>query len=138
MADPRKGKLSQSVTVLWSDGSNFNGYLLIGIVPPTAGGTDYTSLVSGDSYPVQRLPVFTLVPIKEGKYHDTTAIFFTADMEPPTSTYKAWLYDATRRQIAGPSAPFTVSTDPFTPPSFTATVPASGGADPVPDSGWTT
>ena len=137
MADPRKAKFNATPTVAWSDGSVFNGYILIGIQMPSQGGTDYPFVAMGgsgqDFYPIQRVPTFALTPIKSGKYDINTTIFFNSDLNPPNSVYRAWLYDDTRRQVAGPSSSFTVSADPFTPPTLTPTIPTTGATTPTPD-----
>lgn len=131
--NPQAGKFSQSVTVQWTDGTNFNGFLLAGIVPPSNGVTAWTSVAMGDNYPAARLPVWARIPIVDGKYNASCALFYNDDMTPPGSEYVAYYYDATGRQIAGPTAQFTVSTDPFTPPSATLTAPSTTGTAPTPN-----
>ena len=134
MALPRSAKFSQAVTTTWSDGSNFHGFILIGLVPPTSGGTDWASIDTGaDQYPRMRIPVLAFVPIVAGKFHAESTMWFTADLTPPNTRYVAWYFDSTKRQIAGPSAQFQVTTDPFTPPSATLTVPTVGTTNPTPD-----
>jgi len=133
MAIPRVGRFSQDATLSWTDSSLFNGFILVGIVPPTSGGTDWAQLSISDYYPPQRVPVFARVPITLGKYNSVAGLFFTADLEPPNTRYVCWFYDSTGRQIAGPSAQFQVTTDPFTPPTPTLTVPSVGSVNPTPD-----
>jgi len=132
MALPQVGKFDQSVTVQWSNGSNFDGFILVGLVPPT-NVTDWAEIGISGYYPPQRVPVFARVPIVDGKFDSTAGLFFNADLEPPNTRYVAWYYDITRRQIAGPSSQFQVTADPFTPPSLTLTAPSAGSTNPTPD-----
>jgi len=134
MPIPRVGRFSQDATLSWTDASLFNGFILVGIVPPTSGGTDWAQLSISDYYPPQRVPVFARVPITSGKYNSVAGLFFTADLEPPNSRYIAFWYDATGRLITpSASAQFQVTTDPFTPPTPTLTVPSVGSVNPTPD-----
>ncbi len=133
MSLPRVGKLSQTVTLAWSDGTLFSGFLLVGIVPPTS-GTDWAEIFLNDFYPPQRVPVFAKIPIKAGKYNSESGLYFTADLDPPNTRYVAWWYDATGRKITPTqSAQFQVTTDPFTPPTPTLTAPSVGSTVPTPD-----
>lgn len=125
---PRVAKFSQSAVTQWSDGTNFTGFCLIGIVPPTTGGTDFSFVSFGDNFPAQRLPVWAIIPIKNGYFDSDLGLFYTTDIEPPAAKYIAYYYDSTGRQIAGPTAQFTVTSDPVTPPSATLTVPTTGTA----------
>ena len=132
MSLPRVGKFSQSATLTWSDASLFDGFILVGLVPPTS-GTDWSSIALSGYYPTQRVPTFARVPIKDGKYNSNSGLFFTADLEPPNTRYVCWFYDNTGRQVAGPSAQFQVTADPVTPPTPTLTVPSVGATTPTPD-----
>jgi len=133
MALPRQGKFSQTPTLAWSTGETFEGYLLAVLVPPTVGGVNYANISVKGFQPQQRVPNFARVPIKAGKYHTEAALFYNEDLSPPNTRYVAYWYDSTDRQINGPSAQFTVTTDPFTPPTPTLTSPSVGAAPPSPD-----
>ena len=133
MADPRRSKFNPSTTVQWSDGTNFDGWILVGVVPPTFSGTDSAYVSFSDGKPVVRLPVFAFVPITDGKFHTSSSVIFTSDLQPPNTKYVVWYYDSIRRQIAGPSSAVTVTADPFTPPSLTLTAPTAGSTNPTPD-----
>jgi hypothetical protein len=119
-------------TVTWSNGQNFNGWALVGLVMPTS-GTDWSFVARGDMAPGQKLPVFAMVPIVDGLFNTSLGLYFNADIDPPNSQYVYWFYDSTRRQVAGPSSLFTVTADPLTLPALTLTVPSAGATLPVPD-----
>ena len=133
MALPRSGRFSQSVTLVWTSGESFEGYALIVATPPTYSGTNAAFIAVKGFQPQQRVPFFARVPIKTGQYHKDSAIFFNEDLVPPNTRYVAYWYDATDRQIFGPSVAFAVTTDPFTPPAPTLTSPAVGSSPPSPD-----
>ncbi len=132
---PRIAKFPQSPTIQWSDGTNFNGFCLIGYIPPTDGVTSYTQTDYGKQSPAEILPTFAVIPIVDGLYNASLGLFWNADISPPNSTYNARYYDTTKRLIAGPSVAFSVTSDPIsTIPAATLTVPIAGGTAPTPDS----
>jgi len=124
MATARTSKADSSTTLSWSDGNLFQGYLLLGLAAPTGRPSVELSSYIG----IVEIPIFTLIPITDGKYHQATEVFYTTDLTPPNTTYFAWLLDKTGTQVGSVSTSFTVTTNPFTPPSFTMTVPAVGTA----------
>lgn len=133
MATPRIGKFP-TTTVIWSDGTLFNGFALISYVPATGGAGTYTETDFGRTSPAEQLPQFAMVPIIDGLYNTALGLYFNAEISPPGSTYIARIYDTTKRVIGGPTAPFTVTTDPINSiPSMTLTVPTSGGTAPTPN-----
>lgn len=132
MPVPRQATFDQSVTVTWSNGDAFDGFILVGIVSPVS-GTPWAQVDVANFYPRQRVPVFTRVPIKGGKFHNFAGLLFTADLDPPNVRYVCWYYDFTGRQIAGPSSQFAVTASPVTPPLLTLTVPSVGSTNPTPD-----
>ena len=128
MASPRTGKFSQDVTVSWSDGTLFTGFGQIEIILPTYGADDdaeYCTIRNYGSVPT-RVPSQITVPILEGKYNNTLALIYNTDLVPPNSQHKLKLVDSTKRVVTSFSDPFTVSSDPFTPPTLTPTVPSVG------------
>lgn len=134
MSLPRQGRFSQAVTVLWSNGSTFSGYILCILIPPTVGGSIYQTIAVKGFQPQQRVPLFTRVPIKLGKYHAEAGLWFNEDLTPPATEYVAYWYDDTNRLItASPSIHFTVTTDPFTPPTPTLLIPSVGSIVPTAD-----
>jgi len=134
MPTPQTGKFSQSVTVQWTDGTNFNGFLLAGIVPPSDGVTAWTSVSMGDNYPAATLPVWARIPIVDGKFNASSGLFFNSDITPPGSKYVIYYYDSTGRRIAGPSASISVTSDPIDSlPAVTLTAPSTTGTAPTPN-----
>lgn len=119
--------------VNWSNGKPFNGFILIGVVPPTSGGSDWPSVSFGFLDSSQRLPPFYVIKINNGVFDSSAAVFYNADLIPENVVYVAWYYDANKRMIAGPTTQFTVSSDPFTPPIPTLTAPSSGSNPPQPN-----
>ena len=132
---PQSASLSQSVTVLWSDGSLFNGFILIGLVYPT-NGSQWAEVDLGGQAPGERLPQFTKVAIVNGKFDNSVGIVYTSSISPPNTQYVAWYYDQSTyppRQICGPTTFFTVNTGTVTPPTCTLTSPTAGTEPPSPD-----
>ncbi len=133
---PQYATLDQSVTITWSNGSAFSGFLLIGLVVPTAGGTPWAELDLGGQSPGERIPLWTRVPVVNGKFDNTVGVLYNSAIAPPNTQYACWYYDQSAtppRQIAGPSTFFTVSSATLTPPSLTLTVPTLGVTAPTPD-----
>lgn len=129
MSLPRTAKFDQTVSLVWSSGQLFDGYILVALDPPTG----YARVALANFQPEMRLPLAARVPIKGGRYSDVASLYFNADLVPPNSKYTARWYDATDTLVAGPSAQFTVSTDPFTPPTPTLTAPVAAASTFVPD-----
>ena len=133
MSTVRIAKFTQSVTVTWSDGSLFNGFILVGVVAPVGSAVDWSYTTAGDTYPPYRICLWSRVPIQAGKYNNDLGLFYTTDINPPGAVYVAYYYDSTGRQIAGPSGTFTVTSTPVTPPLPTLTAPSGTGTLPVPN-----
>jgi hypothetical protein len=74
-----------------------------------------------------------MIPIDQGRFNDSIGVYYNTDITPPNTTYIAYYYDANRNPIAGPSSPFSVTSDTFTPPALTLLTPADSAAAPVPD-----
>ena len=115
MSTARTAKASNATPVTWSNGDLFDGYLLIGIATPS--GRPGVAVAGYDG--VVEPPIFTVIPITAGEYNQAT---------PPNTKYYAWLYDKTNTQVGSISSVFTITSTPFTPPSFTTTVPSAGSA----------
>lgn len=138
MSAPRIAKFDTSATIYYSDGTTlFNGFFLIGAALPTVSGTAFTSLYYGNSGVAPRISKWVKVPVSEGKFHTSVGLFYNADIVPPATVYYAWAYlggtsGGAARQLAGPSASFSVTSDVITVPSLTITIPTAG-AVPDPD-----
>lgn len=130
---PRIAKFP-STTIQWSDATNFNGFILISLVPSTLSGTTYTEGDFGYISPTEVLPAFAVIPIQNGLINQSLGLYFSVDISPPNTTYIARFYDTTKRLISGPSVAFSVTADPIstlTIPSLTT--PSAGGTAPVPN-----
>lgn len=132
MSAPRKSAVATSNTFLWSNGTNFDGWLIIGIVPPQAGGvTNWPSMTPGDMTSPVALPPFYQIRIRDGRAETATKVIYTSDIVPPNTTYVAWLCDVNKRLMTSTaSATFTVTSDTFSPPAITATIPSVGNDPP--------
>ena len=132
---PSVATLSQTASIAWSDGTLFNGFLLIGLVVPIT-GTAWAELDLGGQSPGERIPLYTKVPVIEGQFSNEVGVIYNTSISPPNSKYACWYYDNSNypvRQIAGPSTLFTVTSATLTPPALTLTVPTAGTVAPTPD-----
>lgn len=130
--------LSPAATITWSDGTLFNGFLLLGLVVPSTSGIPWAELDLGGQAPGERIPLFTKVPVVDGKFDTTVGVLYNSSIAPPETQYAAWYYDQSTyppRRIAGPSTLFTVTSTPFAPPALTLTIPTPGVSAPTPDVG---
>ena len=133
---PRVALFSNAQQFFWSGAPAipFNGFALIGLVAPSDGTTPWSIMDYGNLYPSIQLPVWQRIPIINGSLNNGCGCFLNSDITPPGSQYIVYYYDATGRQIAGPSSPFTVTTqNTFTPPILTLTIPSTVGPNPTPD-----
>jgi len=133
---PSYATLSQTASIAWSNGDLFNGFLLIGLVVPTSGGTGWAELDLGGQSPGERIPLFTKVSVVNGQFDGTIGVIYNTSISPPNSKYSCWYYDQSvypPKQIAGPSTLFTVTSATLTPPALTLTVPTAGTVAPTPD-----
>ncbi len=129
---PRTGKFAQT-TVTWSNGLNFNGFLLVSLVPPILSAVTYTEGDYGLTYPAETLPAFATIPIQNGLLNSNLGLFYNEDISPPNTTYIARWYDTTKRLVSGPGSPFSVDSDPIVLTIPTPTAPTSGGTAPTPN-----
>lgn len=131
---PQVAHLTGSVT--WSDGSTFDGWLLLGLVlPENADGQWPTTVIAGATMP-QRLPIWTKIPIRAGAIDGQTTVLFNTSVEPPNSRYVAYWYDRNHRRIfpavATPPTPFSITTTPYAISLPTLTVPSNSSTLPTP------
>lgn len=140
---PQASQLTTSpTTVVWSDGSLFDGYLWVGVVLPTPGpgqsasAVPYTTPFLWAASRAQALPQYVKVPIVNGLIDQTTQLFFNANMDPPGTSYVAYWFDRNNAMIApanGAATPFTVTSLTTTITVPTLTLPNySGAVAPVP------
>lgn len=124
-------KISDASNITWSDGSNFDGFVRLGLVVPKYGGTTDTAFLSSQNLtPAVQIPLNTIFPVTDGHIDQQTAVLQNRSISPPNSQYVAWWYDTSSHLIAGPSTQFTVSSTPITLPVATLTVPAIGSTIP--------
>jgi len=126
---------NRSIQYLWSDGTPFNGYALIELIPPTDGSSPWTYLSYYNLSPSVRLPIFQKVPITWGYLDASSGLFPTNQLVPSYSRYRYYMYDNSDHLIAGPSSNFSVlSTDAAVSlPSLTLTAPALLSTPATPD-----
>lgn len=117
-------------TITWSDGSSFNGYAWVGLSVPTRDGVPWDTVrVKGGAV----VPKVFILPILDGSFVATTALFWNADLVPGVTEYKARFFDVSNREITSAAGTaFTVTADTFSIPSVTLTVPTAGTV-PTPD-----
>lgn len=131
--NPRVAKFAQDQIFTWSTGENFSGYAYVALVLPTYSGTSADSAEIRLYSPPCQVPNRIPVPIKNGKANGSVGLFFNEDLGPPNTRYAYYLYDTTKRQVAGPSSYFTVTADPVTLPTLTPTSPITGTVIPQPN-----
>ncbi len=130
---PRVAKFP-TTDVTWSDGTTkFNGFALIGFIPPIRSAVTYTENDFDNAMPAEALPNFAIIPIIQGQFNGSCGLFWTTDAAPPGLTYNISYYDTTGRLVSTVSSPFTVTADPISLPSQTLTIPTSGGVAPTPN-----
>lgn len=123
--------ITSPATVVWSDGSKFDGYVWIGVeLPATPVG--FTSPYLWSTQRLQKLPKYIKVPVINGVIDNGTSLFYTTNLNPPACLYVAYWYSQFGVLIApslGTATPFTVTTDQTTLTVPTLTVPS--GPTPV-------
>ncbi len=96
-------------TVRWSDNETFDGFVWLGLTLPD--DSDFVpSLKAAQRF--QPLPRYTKVPIISGTIDTTTQVFYSCDINPPGTMYKAYWYSIDGNLInppVGTAVAFTVS-----------------------------
>jgi len=136
MATPRVASLTTSTgTVNWASGETFDGFILVGLALPTFNSTAYTTVALDDASPPVRLPQWTYVTVKAGVIDPYTKLYWTADINPPSTKYAAYFYDVTRTRIAPLTAAtlFEITSDPCTLTVPTLTTPVATATAPQPE-----
>lgn len=137
--------LQTATPVVWSDGSTFNGYLVVMLAPPVASNSinwpgdgilSYTSPEAWSQTGQMRLPDVYVLPIYGGAISTNAGVLANTDINPPGSKYFMYYYDIARKRIAGPASSsdyyvFTSSPGTITQPSLPVPTPPSGV--PAPD-----
>lgn len=101
----RTASLTNSVDIIWSDATPFNGYLFMVLGYPTSSGTAWPSVAIGDHFPNETLPRTTVFPIKNGDIItlNSPKLFFNADIVPPGSRYFPYFYDSNLKLVSNAS-----------------------------------
>lgn len=115
--------------VLWSNGVTYDGVLWIAVSLPST----YTQPFLFHASKPTKLPRSIRVEIAAGKLDNSIKLYYTEDLNPPSTSYYAKWYDLQGNLIASTASPFTVSADTTTLTVPTLTVPTSGSA-PTPQS----
>lgn len=102
-------------TLSWNDGTLFDGYVRITTAYPL--GYNQAFLIS--KYQEQMIPGDYVLPVSDGVIDSNLSVWKTSEISPFGTQYAWYAYDTTFRQLAGPSASFTVTDDTFTLPSLT-------------------
>lgn len=131
---PASQLVTNPATVVWSDGTPFDGFLFLGLELPT--NTSYAKFGLWGTLRAQDLPQYIKVPIIAGAIDQATQIYYNQYMTPPGSQYFAYWFTREGVLIAPASGTatgisVTIATTTLTVP--TLTVPTySGAAPPVP------
>ena len=134
---PRVALFNTNTVYTWTDGTLFNGFMLVQMLLPSDGVTPWAEVDYGNIFPGLTLPLMQKIPIVDGQANGSCGLFLNSDVVPPGSKYVVWFYDSTNRQLAGPSASFTVTTanlNGFTPPVIPPlTIPSTTAGVITPD-----
>ncbi len=129
---PEKSQLVTASDVQWSDGTSFQGSLLMVLVLPSLAGFTYSKAhLKGTDVHEWRIPTRVKVPIIDGEMSSSTRVWQNAEIEPPETVWCGFWYDETGNNIAVDNpALVNVNTDPFTitPPALT--VPTAAASHP--------
>lgn len=132
MASEQKAELTGTIT--YSDGTNFNGWMLVGLVPPLRGSTAYTSFYKVYSQQRTKLPQWVSFQIKDGEFQSPAKLRFNSSISPPSTKYVSFFVDYEGNTLATGSL-FTVTATPhaIVEPSFA--IPTPGTTAPTPCQG---
>ena len=123
MPTPASTRIVSEETIKWTNGSLFNGFILVEMSTlPT--GLTYATLAG---YPLVRVPIFVKVPIIDGVIASDVRIWQNASLSPPgnsvlsTTSYTLYWYDSTGTARNGSSvAYFTSEEYTVAPPTLTS------------------
>lgn len=124
--NPRVGHFP-TTPIKWSNGTNFSGFILIGLVPPTFLSGQAPQVDFSLIYPTEVIPTNAIIPINNGMIDQSLGLFYNQDISPPNSEYYALFYDSSKALIGGSNTNyFIVSTNPINNlPIPTLTAPTS-------------
>lgn len=119
-------KFNQSTTIAWSDGSLFNGYLRVKLVLPTDPVLTYTEAQITTQLGCWSVPLYSVIPIKSGKYDANSGLIYNSDVTPPNTCYLAYLFTKDGVQVAGPTATFLADSPTVVLSTLVPTIPTRG------------
>lgn len=131
---PRTGKLKATPDIMWDNGDLFNGFAVVAIVLPTIDSIPWPSLTIDPNSPAQRLPETATIPIVDGVFNNSIALFYNADLNPPNSRYAIYYLDSSWNIVGSPATSadfFVVSQGETNPPQYTLETPVSGTVVPT-------
>lgn len=120
---------------LWSDGSNFNGFIVLMMVIPTSSGTAWPGIFIDPNSPRQVIPDRTVFPISDGLPNNQISAYWNSSIDPPNTAYAVFGYDSAMKQVYAPttSADFiTITAATFVSPWTPPTPPIAGVVIPTP------
>ena len=132
MASEQKAELTG--TISYSDGTKFNGWMLVGLVPPLRGSTAYSSFYKVYAQQRTKLPQWVSFQIKDGEFQSPAKLRFNTSISPPNTKYVSFFVDYEGNTLATGSL-FTVTATPhaIVEPSFS--LPTAGTTAPTPCQG---
>ena len=137
-AAPEKSQLQTASEVQWSDGTPFQGSLLLVLALPTLAGETYgTAFLKGSDVHQWRIPTRIKVPIVDGVMSSDVRVWQNADIEPPKTVYCGFWYDATDNNIVTEAPqlveiaadPYTITVPTLTVPTVASTCPSLASLD---------
>lgn len=130
---PQSGKPSET-PITWSDGSLFNGFLVLMLVIPTYSGVPSPGIIVEPMSPRQPIPDRVTIPIVEGILNQSTEVYYNSSIDPPNTKYCPFYYDGALKSLNTPTSSdfFVINTPVFTPPVPTLTPPVASTTVPTP------
>jgi hypothetical protein len=129
-------KASLTGSPLWSDGTPFDGYVLLGLVMPQNADGQWPTLALEGVFPPVSLPIWTQIPISAGVFDPNSFVWLNTSVSPGHTQYVAYWYDLNKRRIfpatGTPPTPFTITTTAFAINIPTLTTPATSATLPTP------
>lgn len=135
--------VTESTSILWDDGTTFDGYLVfLCVVPATHQSTGPNGEVISQSptvaksNPQQFYPLFTILPIRNGTLGSSASLLRTDHLNPRGCKYKVYMFDASWTQKTGvtglPASLFTITADTYSVTLGPVSTSASDGSVTVP------
>lgn len=121
-------------TITYDDGTPFNGWMLVGLVPPLRGNIPYMSFYKVFAQQRTKLPQWVTFQIKNGEFQPTANLRYNTSISPPSTKYVSFFVDYEGNTIAtGTLFEVTASPHLIVEPSFS--IPTSGTNVPTPCQG---